>query len=72
MKWETQAGLPSEGLLYSQITEKIRELIELLNMMGHIKKANDNELIGSGFLGIAEVMEKILHQVTKLAQGRLQ
>jgi hypothetical protein len=38
-------------------------------VLGHLRKANDDEVIGSGFLGIGQLLEKVVGQVTKLATG---
>lgn len=72
MRWETSAGIPTPGLLFAQISEKLRELQELTAMMGHVQKVNDNELVGQGWLGISEMMKLTLHNVTKLAKRGLQ
>lgn len=75
VKWETQAGIPTRGLVYAQMLEKMNELIELTAMMAHLHNTEGNDvdkLLAKGWLGIGEVFEKVRYQVTKLAQGRLQ
>ena len=71
MKFETQAGLPTKGLLYSQITEKLRELEELFAMMGHLV-ADEDKVLSHGWLGCSELTKKLQHTVTEwAAKGRL-
>ena len=66
MKWETQGGAPTEGLIFSQITEKLRELEELFAMMGHVV-ADRDELLSHGWLGCSELMKKLQVNVTQAA-----
>jgi hypothetical protein len=40
-------------------------------VIGHLRKANGDELIGSGFLGIGELLLKMVKQVTDLAMRGL-
>jgi hypothetical protein len=70
MKWETQAGMPTKGILYDQIIEKGRELLELYLMMGHIH-ADDDIKLAKAWHKIAELQEQVLAQVNRLAQGKL-
>lgn len=75
MKWETSAGIPTRGLVYAQMMEKMRELEELTSMMAHLHNTEGNEMdkvLAKGWLGIGELFLKVRDQVTKLAQGRLQ
>lgn len=72
-KYETIGGNLSESATYSKLTEHLRLAAEQAMILGHYKKANDDELIGTGFLGIGQLLEKIVIQVTQLAtKGRLQ
>lgn len=71
MKFETMGGMPTKGLLYSQITEKLRELQELFAMMGHMV-ADEDEVLSHGWLGAAELAKKLQHTVTQWAtKGKL-
>jgi hypothetical protein len=72
LRWETAAGRPTAGLLFAQISEKLRELQDLTAMMGHIQKENGNELVGQGWLGVSEMMQMTLHSVVKLGKRGLQ
>lgn len=75
MKWETQGGTPTRGLVYSQMIEKMNELIELASMMAHLHNTEGNDVdkvLAKGWLGIGEVFAKVKHQITQLAMNRLQ
>jgi hypothetical protein len=67
--YETEAGQASEALTYSRMCEHLRLAAECAYVLGHLRKANDDEVIGSGFLGIGQLLEKVVGQVTKLATG---
>lgn len=67
MKYETLGGNVSESITYSKLTEFLRLAAEQAMILGHVKKANDDELIGQGFLGIGQLLEQMVTQVTELA-----
>lgn len=66
-KYETVAGQASESATYGVLIEHIRLAAEACYVLGHLRKANGDELIGSGFLGIGQLLERMVVQVTKLA-----
>lgn len=73
--YETQAGLPTKGLTYAQIMEKLRELQELYAMMAHIHNAQGTDgdaLLARGWLGMEQLTKRIAYQVTELAKRGLQ
>lgn len=75
MKWETEAGRPTRGILYAQISEKLREIQELTAMMAHLHQTEDNhmdKLLAKGWLGMSEMFKLIQRKITDLAMGRLQ
>jgi hypothetical protein len=65
--YDTSAGNLSEVGTYSQLIEHLRLAAEAAYVLGHYKKANDEELIGQGFLGIGQLLERTCTQVTALA-----
>jgi len=65
--YETVGGQISESVTYSRLTEHLRLAAEACYALGHYKKANGDELIGSGFLGIGQLLERMVTQVTALA-----
>lgn len=65
--YETVGGQASESITYSRLTEHLRLAAECCMVLGHLRKANGDELIGSGFLGIGQLLEQTLKSVTALA-----
>lgn len=70
-RYETVAGQASEAVTYSRLTEHLRLAAECCMVLGHLRKANGDELIGSGFLGIGQMLEMTVKKVTELATGKL-
>lgn len=69
-KYETVGGQASESVTYTRLIEHLRLAAECCYTLGHLRKANDDELIGTGFLGIGQLLEKTCDAVTKLAMGK--
>lgn len=67
LKIETTGGTVSESITYSQLIEHLRLGAEAAYTLGHLRKANDDELTGTGFLGIGQLLERACDHVTKLA-----
>ncbi len=65
--YETVGGQASESVTYSRLCEHLRLAAEAAMVIGHLKKANGEELLGSGWLGIAQMLEMTVKSVTKLA-----
>lgn len=70
-RYETVGGQASESVTFSRLLEHLRLASECCMVLGHLRKANDSELIGSGFLGIAQLLDKAHKTVTELAMGKL-
>jgi hypothetical protein len=70
--YETIGGQASESVTYSRLTEHLRLAAECCMVLGHLRKANGDEMIGSGFLGTGELLLRAVNQVTTLAtRGKL-
>jgi hypothetical protein len=67
LPYETQAGYFSEAATYSQLIEYLRLAAEAAYTIGHYKKANDENLIGQGWLAVGQILEKVVMHVTDLA-----
>lgn len=65
--YETIAGQADPAITYSRLIEHLKLAAECSMVLGHLRKANGDELIGSGFLGIGQLLEKTCTQVTLLA-----
>jgi hypothetical protein len=67
LHYETEGGSLSESITYSQLIEHLRLAAEASYALGHYKKANDDPVIGQGFLAIGQMLEMTVTNVTKLA-----
>lgn len=68
-------SIPTRGETYAQLTEHLRKAQEACAMMAHLHNTEDNKvdrLLARGWLGMEELMKRIVHQVVELAKGRLQ
>lgn len=71
-KFETIGGQASEPETFSRLLEHLRLASECAYTIGHLRKANDSILIGTGFLAIGQLLERMVSQVTNLiTKGRL-
>lgn len=66
-KYETIGGQASESVTYGVLVEHLRLAAECCMVLGHLRKANGDDLIGTGFLGMGQLLERAVGQVTKLA-----
>lgn len=66
-RYETIAGNLDEAATFSRLIERLRLAAEDAYIIGHYKKANDDELIGTGYLAIGQMLEKTVEGVTALA-----
>lgn len=69
-KYETIGGQASESVTYSRLTEHLRLAAECCMVLGHLRKANGDEVISHGFLGISQLLERMVKQVTSLAMRK--
>lgn len=70
--YETVGGQASESVTYSRLCEHLRLAAEAAMVLGHLRKANNDEIIGTGFLGIGQLLLRCVDQVTTLAtRGKL-
>ncbi len=70
--YETEGGTPSESITYSRLCEHLRLAAEACYTIGHLRKANGDEVTGQGFLACGQLMERMVKQITTLAmRGKL-
>lgn len=74
--YETKGGSPSRSDTFSKFIHLIREAQSQAAMLGHLYQAQGQEsdkLIGQGWLGISELLGRLVIQCTEMAtKGRLQ
>lgn len=72
LPYETRAGYISKADTFSQLIEHLRLAEEACYLLGHLNKADDEELIGQGWIAVGEMMKLTIRNVTNLAtKGRL-
>lgn len=67
LTFETKGGNVDESATYGQLTEHLRLASEAAYLLGHLRKSNDDDLNGTGFLAIGQLLERMVTQVTALA-----
>lgn len=74
-KYETTAGIPTRGGTYAKLCDHLREAQDCAAMMAHLHNTEGNDtdkLLARGWLGVEELLKRLVHQVTKLAVNKLQ
>jgi hypothetical protein len=71
LPYETKAGHFSEAETFLQLIEYLRMAQECCLALGHYRKAQDDELLGKGWLGVGEMLHLMQDQVTSLATKRI-
>jgi hypothetical protein len=66
-------AVPTRSETFSQLLEHLIKAQEHSAMMSHIEgmEPHPNRLIMKGWLGISEMLKRIIHHVTAMAQRRL-
>jgi hypothetical protein len=62
-------SLPSEADKFSELVEHLRKGAEAAYMLGHLC-ADSDETKSHGWLGVGQLMERMVIQVTQLATKR--
>jgi hypothetical protein len=69
LKIESIAGNPSEADTFAQLLEYLRLAQEASAVIGHLRKANDDDITGDMWILIAEMFKRMEGRVTQLAIG---
>lgn len=64
-------SVPTQGEEYAKLMENLRHAQENCAMLAHLTRDEDR-LRAQGWLGISELIKRMLIQVTKLAMRKLQ
>jgi hypothetical protein len=74
-KYETIAGLPTVGLTYARLHERLIGCQEDCAMISHLVRAegsgSKNAALADGWHALSEMFKRVEHQVTMLATKRL-
>ncbi len=71
LHYETKGGHVSEADTFAQLLEHLRLAQEALSVLGHLRKANGDEVTGQGFIAAGELMKLNIKTVTSLAVGKI-
>jgi hypothetical protein len=75
MGYETQAGLPTPGLIYKRISENLRVVQEDCAMMAHFYNTEDSfkdKQQAKGWLTMSELFKQLAHKMMMMEVGRAQ
>lgn len=73
--YETKAGIPTRGDTFARMLHHLREAQDHAAMLAHLYNADGDAkgmMIGRGWLNVEELIKKMVHSVTYLAQRNLQ
>jgi len=71
----TIGGHPSRGMVYAKLTDHLREAADCMAVMSHLHNTEGNDMdkvLARGWLGMHELLLRLIAQVTKLAANKLQ
>ena len=71
----TSAGVPTRGYTYAKLCDSLREAQDCAAMMAHLHNTEGNDVdkvLARGWLGVEELMKRLVHQITALAANKLQ
>jgi len=72
--YETVGGRPTPGITYMKLINNLREAQEACAMLSHLAhtEAGIKDIaLAKGWLVVAEMLRKMQHRVTEMAQGHL-
>lgn len=64
-------GIPTQGEEFAKLVEHLRKAAECAAMLTHLNR-DDSKFLAQGWLGVNELLMRLVAQVTKLAIGKLQ
>ena len=74
-KYETTMGVPTRGGTYAKLTDHLREAQDCAAMMAHLHNTEGNDVdkvLARGWLGVEELLKRLVHQITALAANKFQ
>lgn len=66
-------SIPTKSEEYIKLIEHLRKAQEACAMLAHLNNADGDKmggLLARGWLGVEEMLKKMLHRVTELATGK--
>jgi len=68
-------GQVTRGQVYAKLTDHLREAADCMAIMAHLHNTEGNDtdkVLAKGWLGMHELILRLVHQVTALASNKLQ
>jgi hypothetical protein len=69
-------SVPTQGEAFAKLTEHLRLAQEDTAMLAHLTRAMSSSkkdvAVADGWIATSELLKRLIYQVTKLAQGKLQ
>lgn len=68
-------NVPTQGETFAKLLDHLRSAQDDAAMLAHLTRAQDtskDRAIADGWISVEELLKRIVHQVTKIAQGHLQ
>ena len=74
-KYSTLGGVPTRAEAYSKLMHHLSEAADQAAVLSHLHRTEDSkmdELVAKGWLGIHQLIMRMLTQITKLAANKFQ
>lgn len=74
-KYSTSGGVPTRGEAYTKLMWHLREAADQAAVLSHLHNTEDSnldKLVAKGWLGIHELLMRLVTQITKLAANKFQ
>ena len=74
-KYSTFGGVPTRGEAYSKLMHHLHEAVDQAAVLSHLHNTEDSpmdKVMAKGWLGISELLLRMIAQITKLAMAKFQ
>lgn len=74
-KYSTSGGVPTRGEAYTKLMWHLREAADQAAVLSHLHNTEDSsldKLVAKGWLGVHELLLRLVGQITKLAATKFQ
>jgi aromatic ring-cleaving dioxygenase len=74
-KYSTTAGVPTRGDAFAKLIHHLQEAADQAAVLSHLHNTEDSQidrLVAKGWLGVHELILRMIAQITKLAMNKFQ
>jgi hypothetical protein len=74
-KYSTSGGIPTRSEAYAKLMHHLSEAADQAAVLSHLHNTEDGQLdklVAKGWLGVHELMMRLISQITKLAANKFQ